>query len=374
MKLDQKKAVVTEACTLCGACVKVCPVGAISIERRRVDPAKFKDYRGVWIVAEQVNGKLRGVTFELLAKGRALADKLGEPLSAVLLGYNVKGLTEALGASGADVVYVSDQEPLARFTTDGYTDVIAALILLKNPNIVLFGATSNGRDLAPRVAARLELGLTADCTGLAIDDKRQLVQTRPAFGGNIMASILTPYTRPQMATVRPNVFKPPTPNPRHKAQVEAVEVKVNPVAIRTKVLESVTEVQAGELKVDEADMVVSCGRGIKAPENIPVAAQLATQLNAAVGGSRPVVDAGWMKHHQQVGQSGRTISPKLYIACGISGAIQHLVGMRTSDTIVAINSDPEAPIFTVADFGIVGDLFKVVPAVVKEIQRVKARK
>jgi len=189
-----------------------------------------------------------------------------------------------------------------------------------------------------------------------------------------MASILTPYTRPQMATVRPNVFKPPTPNSRHKARVELVDVKVNPVAIRTKILESVTEVQAGELKVDEAEMVVSCGRGIKAPENIPVAAELAKQLNAAVGGSRPVVDAGWMKHHQQVGQSGRTISPKLYIACGISGAIQHLVGMRTSDTIVAINSDPEAPIFTVADFGIVGDLFKVVPAVVKEIQRVKARK
>jgi len=239
---------------------------------------------------------------------------------------------------------------------------------------VLFGATSNGRDLAPRVAARLELGLTADCTGLAIDDKHQLVQTRPAFGGNIMASILTPYTRPQMATVRPNVFKPPTPNPKHKAKVESVDIKVNPVAIRTKILESVTEVQAGELKVDEAEMVVSCGRGIKAPENIPVTAELAKQLNAAVGGSRPIVDAGWMKHHQQVGQSGRTISPKLYIACGISGAIQHLVGMRTSDTIVAINSDSEAPIFTVADFGIVGDLFKVVPAVVKEIQRVKARK
>jgi electron transfer flavoprotein alpha subunit len=375
IKLDQKKAVVTEACTLCGTCVKVCPVGAITIERRRVDPTKFKEYRGVWIVAEQMNGKPRGVTFELLGKGRELADKLGEPLGAVLLGNNVKGLVDALGAHGADVVYVSDQEPLAHFTTDAYTDVLAALILLKKPNIVLFGATANGRDLAPRVAARLELGLTADCTGLAIDDKRQLVQTRPAFGGNIMASILTPYTRPQMATVRPNVFKPSTANPQHKAKVELVDVKVNPVAVRTKILESVTEVQAGELKVDEAEMVVSCGRGIKAPENIPIIATLAKELTAAIGGSRPIVDAGWMKHHQQVGQSGRTISPKLYIACGISGAIQHLAGIQGgAETIVAVNTDPEAPIFTVADFGIVGDLFKVVPAVVREIERVKARK
>jgi electron transfer flavoprotein alpha subunit len=374
MKLVDEKAESTDACTLCGACVKVCPVGAIHIERRRIDPSKFKDYRGVWVFAEQLDGDLRNVTLELLAKGRELADKLGEPLCVLLLGHNISKLTDTLAAHGADVVYISDQELLGHYTTDGYTDVISALILTEKPNIVLFGATGNGRDLAPRIAARLQLGLTADCTGLGIDEKRQLVQTRPAFGGNIMASILSPYTRPQMATVRPNVFKPLTADPSKKAEVREVNIKVVKAAIRTKVIESVSEVEEGALKVDEADMVVSCGRGIKSPENIDVVAELAKALNAALGGSRPIVDAGWMKHHQQVGQSGRTIAPKLYIACGISGAIQHLVGMRTSDSIIAINSDDEAPIFTVADYGIVGDLFKIVPALIEEIKRVKAQK
>ena len=374
MQLVDKKAEATDACTLCGACVKVCPVQAIRIERRRIDPSQFKDYRGVWVFAEQSGGKLRNVALELLGKGRELADQLGEPLSAILLGHNVEGLTDTLAAHGADVIYLCDHEALAQYTTDAYTDVIAGLIQREKPNILLFGATANGRDLAPRIAARLHLGLTADCTGLSIDDKRQLVQTRPAFGGNIMASILTPYTRPQMATVRPNVFKKPTPDPNRKAEVRRVEVKLSPAAIRTKILETIPAMEAGELRVDEAEIVVSCGRGIKAKENIQLVAQLAKELNAALGGSRPIVDAGWMSHHQQVGQSGRTISPKLYIACGISGAIQHLVGMRTSDTIVAINTDPEAPIFTVADIGIVGDLFKVVPALIEEIKRVKAGK
>jgi electron transfer flavoprotein alpha subunit len=216
--------------------------------------------------------------------------------------------------------------------------------------------------------------LTADCTGLDIDDKRQLVQTRPAFGGNIMASILSPYTRPQMATVRPNVFKVPEPDASRKGEINNVDIKVNKAAVRTKIVETIIEMEEGALKVDEAEMVVTCGRGIKDPQNIEVVAELATELNAALGGSRPIVDQGWMKHHQQVGQSGRTIAPKLYIACGISGAIQHLVGMRTSDVIVAINTDPDAPIHTVSDFSIVGDIFKVVPAIVKELKRVKAQK
>jgi electron transfer flavoprotein alpha subunit/NAD-dependent dihydropyrimidine dehydrogenase PreA subunit len=373
MHLVNEKAEDDEKCTLCGACVKVCPVDAITIERKRVDPSKFKDFKGVWVWAEQIDGQLRNVGLELLGKGRELADKLGEPLCAVLLGHNVGDMPNVLAENGADVVYVSDQEILAQYTTDAYTDVISALILTEKPNIVLFGATSNGRDLGPRIAARLQLGLTADCTGLDIDDKRQLVQTRPAFGGNIMASILSPYTRPQMATVRPNVFKPPT-DAAKKADIREVDIKVNKAAVRTKIVDTIVEMEEGALKVDEAEMVVSCGRGIKTPENIEVIGELATELNAALGGSRPIVDQGWMKHHQQVGQSGRTIAPQLYIACGISGAIQHLVGMRTSDTIIAINSDPDAPIFTVADFSIVGDLFKVVPAIVKELRRVKAQK
>ncbi len=373
MQLVNEKAEANEACTLCGACVKVCPVDALFIERKRVDPSKFKEYKGVWVWAEQVNGELRNVALELLGKGRELADKLGEPLCAILLGSNVGKLPNILAQNGADIVYVSDQEILANYTTDAYTDVISALILTEKPNIVLFGATSNGRDLGPRIAARLQLGLTADCTGLDIDDKRQLVQTRPAFGGNIMASILSPYTRPQMATVRPNVFKPPQDGGK-KAEIRNVAIEVNKAAVRTKLVDTIIEIEAGALKVDEAEMVVSCGRGIKTPENIEIVDELATELNAALGGSRPIVDQGWMKHHQQVGQSGRTIAPKLYIACGISGAIQHLVGMRTSDTIVAINNDPDAPIFQVADFSIIGDLFRVVPAIVKELKRVKAQK
>ncbi len=374
MKLIDDKAEANEACTLCGACIKVCPVDALSIERRRVDPSKFKDYKGVWVWAEQINGELRTVALELLGKGRELANKLGEPLCAILLGHNVGKLSDILAQHGADVVYVSDQEILAQYTTDAYTDVISALILTKKPNIVLFGATSNGRDLGPRIAARLQLGLTADCTGLDIDDKRQLVQTRPAFGGNIMASILSPYTRPQMATVRPNVFKPPESDPAREAKIQSVDIAVNKAAVRTKILDTIIELEEGALKVDEADMVVSCGRGIKTPDNIDIVATLAKELNAALGGSRPIVDAGWMKHHQQVGQSGRTIAPKLYIACGISGAIQHIVGMRTSDLIVAINSDPEAPIHTISDISIIGDLFKIVPAIVNELKRVKAQK
>ncbi|MFX0168229.1 MAG: FAD-binding protein [Candidatus Hodarchaeota archaeon] len=373
MKLIDDKAEATEACTLCGACVKVCPVDALFIERKRVDPSKFKDYQGVWIWAEQVNGQLRNVALELLGKGRELADKLREPLSAVLLGHNIGNLSAILAQNGADRIYVFDQEILNQYTTDAYTDAISALILIEKPNIVLFGATGNGRDLGPRIAARLNLGLTADCTGLDIDEKRQLVQTRPAFGGNIMASILSPYTRPQMATVRPNVFKPPT-DAGKKAEIRNMDIKVNKAAVRTKIVETVVEVEEGALKVDEAEMVVTCGRGIKTPENIQVVGDLATELNAALGGSRPIVDQGWMKHHQQVGQSGRTIAPKLYIACGISGAIQHLVGMRTSDTIVAINTDPDAPIHTVSDFSIVGDLFRVVPAIINELKRVKAQK
>ncbi len=373
MHLVDEKAEADEKCTLCGACVKVCPEDAISIERKRVDPSKFKDFKGVWIWAEQIDGQLRNVGLELLGKGRELADKLGEPLCAVLLGHNLGDLPKKLAENGADIIYVSDQEILAQYTTDAYTDVISALILTEKPNIVLFGATSNGRDLGPRIAARLQLGLTADCTGLDIDEKRQLVQTRPAFGGNIMASILSPYTRPQMATVRPNVFKPPT-DAGKKAETRNVDIKVNKAAVRTKIVETIIEVEEGALKVDEAEMVVTCGRGIKDPQNIEIVAELANELNAALGGSRPIVDQGWMKHHQQVGQSGRTIAPKLYIACGISGAIQHLVGMRTSDVIVAINTDTDAPIFTISDYGIVGDLYKVVPALVKELKRVKAQK
>jgi len=371
VQIKDKEAVIMENCTLCGACVKICPVEAIAIERKRVDVSELADYKGVWVYAEQAGGKIRSVALELLGKGRTLADRLGEPLSAVLLGNNVAELSGELSSYGADKVYLAEHLALGRYSTDAYTDVLSGVILQHKPNVVLFGATTNGRDLAPRVAARLHVGLTADCTGLGIDDKKQLVQTRPAFGGNIMASILTPYTRPQMATVRPNVFKPPKPDASRKADVKELMINVDPRAIRTKTVQTVKEVSTEATSVEEADLIVSCGRGLKSPDNLELVKELAETLEAAVGGSRPIVDAGWMPHHQQVGQSGKTVSPKLYIACGISGAIQHLVGMRTSDVIVAVNSDPEAPIFNVADFGIVGDLFKILPALSEEIRRVR---
>ena len=363
-----------DKCVLCGSCEEVCPVDAIKIERKIVDKEALAEYKDVWVFCETYEGRLRSVALELVTKGRELADKLGEKLVAVLIGHEVEPLAETLIHQGADRVLVVDDKIFAEYTTDAYTIAMTSLIAPRKPAIVLFGATSNGRDLAPRVAARLQLGLTADCTGLDIDEERQLVQTRPAFGGNIMAEILCPYTRPQMATVRPNVFKPSDLDPSRTGEIEKVEIKVSPVQVRTKVLEHVKEVTEGMKSVEEADIVVSSGRGIKDPSNLDLPRSLAELLDAAVGGSRPIVDAGWLPPTQQVGQSGRTISPKLYFALGISGAIQHIAGMSSSDIIVAVNKDPEAPIFEIADFGIVGDLFEVVPAIIEEIKKLKAKR
>jgi electron transfer flavoprotein alpha subunit len=239
--------------------------------------------------------------------------------------------------------------------------------------VVLFGATINGRDLAPRIAARLRIGLTADCTGLEIDEEGRLVQTRPAFGGNIMASILS-RTRPQMATVRPNVMKMGEPDWTREAEIDQIKVTIDPKAIRAKVVDIVKEVADRAVNIEEADIIVSGGRGLGSPENFKLMRELAEALGGAVGASRPIVDSGWLPHHQQVGQTGKTVSPKLYVAVGISGAIQHLIGMQTSDIIIAINKDPEAPIFKVATLGVVGDLFKIVPALIEELRKVKKAK
>ena len=315
---------------------------------------------------------MKGVALELVTEGRELADKLGENLVAVLIGHEVEAHAETLIHHGADKVLLVDEKIFEHYTTDAYTIALNTLIAPRKPAVVLYGATSNGRDLAPRVAARLALGLTADCTGLDIDDERQLVQTRPAFGGNIMAEILSPYTRPQMATVRPNVFKPGEPDTSRKGEIEKIEMTISPVQIRTRVMETVNEIVEGMLPVEEADTIVSSGRGIKDPSNLALSKQLADLIGAAIGGSRPIVDMGWLPPSQQVGQSGRTVCPALYIALGISGAIQHLAGCSSADTIVAINKDPDAPIFEIADFGIVGDLFAVVPEIIEEIKKLHA--
>lgn len=360
-----------DKCVLCGSCEEVCPVDAIHIERRAFDKTKLLEYSDVWVFCESHEGRLRSVAYELVTKGRELADALDEKLVAVIIGEGIEKHAESLIHQGADKVFVVDDKIFADYTTDAYAIAMTSLIAPNKPAVVLFGATNNGRDLAPRIAARLGVGITADCTGLEIDDERQLVQTRPAFGGNIMAEIYTPARRPQMATVRPNVFKPSEPDTSRTGEIEKANISISPVQIRTHVLEKVSEVVEGMKSVEEADIIVCSGRGIKDPANLELPKQLADLLDAAIGGSRPIVDLGWLPPTQQVGQSGRTVCPKLYFALGISGQIQHLAGMSSSDIIVAINKDPEAPIFSVSDFGIVGDLFTIVPELISEIKRVQ---
>ena len=355
---------VNEACTLCGACVNVCRFDALSIERRQVSPEELAAYRGVyiWIELEEVDETVRPrkVSLELLGKGRLLADQLGQSLVAVVLGGRDMSDMGFLGAYGADRVICCCHDLLQSYSTDGFTQVLSALISAHRPAVVLYGATPHGRDLAPRVAARLKLGLTADCTGLEIDEKQQLVQTRPAFGGNIMASIITPYTRPQTATVRPNVFAVPAQDVERQAVVEDFPVVLSRSAIRTRVVERNYD-DGVQLSIADANVIVSGGRGCQKPENLTLLAHLADQLGGAMAGSRPIVEQGWIPHTLQVGQSGTTVGPQLYIAAGISGAIQHVVGMSSSRVIIAINKDPESPILKVADLAVVGDVLEILP-------------
>ena len=364
------KAKINEACTLCTVCVRMCPQHAITIERPTVPTEQFAEYKGVWIVAENDEGSLKNVSLELLGEGGRLASILGEKLSAVLIGSGVAGLVKPLGDYGAETIYVVEHELLKNYTTDAYTDVLVSLIMRHRPSIVLFGATINGRDFAPRVAARLRVGLTADCTGLEIDEKQRLVQIRPAFGGNIMASIIS-HSRPQMATVRPRVMKMQQPDENRKPGVERVEVNLSSMTARVKVSERVRALSKASEKIEDAQIIVSCGRGIAKQDELRLAYELADALNGAVAGSRPLIDCGWLPHQQQVGQSGKTVSPRLYIAVGISGTIQHRIGMQSSDIIIAINKDPEAPIFTIANFGIVGDLYQILPKLTEQLRNIK---
>lgn len=361
---------VNEACTACGACVDVCPVGALSIEvvEKPVDAAALDAFRGLWVFAEQRGGKVQEVAFELLGQGRVLADQLGVELGAVLLGQGVKDRAATLFAHGADKVYVVDHPALAAYTAEPYAEAMSALIRKYKPEVVLAGATSIGRGFIARVAIQVNAGLTADCTELAVDqEKRLLLQTRPAFGGNIMATIICPDHRPQMATVRPKVFKHPAPAPDRTGTLIEENLPLQAPAVQ--VLETVNAMQ-NEVNVAGAEFIVTGGRGLGAPENFKLLAELAEALGgAAVGASRAAVDAGWISSFHQVGQTGKTVRPKIYIACGVSGQIQHLVGMSSSDTIIAINKDPDAPIFGVADIGIVGDLFQVVPELIKALKR-----
>ena len=356
-------------CTLCGSCINVCRYKALSIKRVMIPLEDLKQFKGIliWGELDNKNGQLqfKKVVYELLSKALELNKELKEPIAVVVLGPpGISALIDELSYYGADIVYLCEHELLQEFSNDGYTTVLTSLIVDKKPSIVLYGATIKGRELAPRIAARLSLGLTADCTGLSINKEKQLVQTRPAFGGNIMASILSPYTRPQMATVRPNTFPKIKLKQPKKGNVKKIIVKLEKQSIRTKIIEEISS-KTESINIEDADILISVGRGIGSKENIKLIREFAKDLKGTVSSSRVLVDLGWTKHPIQVGQSGKTVSPRVYIALGISGAIQHLVGMQTSDIIIAINSDPEAPIFKVADFGIVGDLFEIIPQFLK---------
>ena len=363
-------AVIKDNCTLCGACVDACKFDAILLRRdaARDEEPSGDGHSGVWVVAEQRAGELHGVTLELLGKGRELADTLGVPLSCVLLGHGVAGLAETLVAHGADRVHVADEPALEHYLDEPYAAVVAELISRHRPEIVLTGATSIGRSLIPRVAIRVKAGLTADCTGLAIDDDESvLLQTRPAFGGNILATIVCPRHRPQMATVRHKVMTPLEADTSRSGEVVREDVPPELLDSRSTFVEFVKDLTQA-VNIAEADIIVSGGRGLGGPENFKLVEDLANVLGGAVGASRAAVDAGWIPYSHQVGQTGKTVQPKLYIACGISGAVQHLAGMQSSKVIVAINKDPDAPIFENSTFGVVGDLKEVLPALTKKLE------
>lgn len=333
------------------------------------------DYKGIWVYTE-LNSKreILGVTYELLGSARNLSEQLGgEKVIAVLLTgtEDASQLCQDLAAHGADEILLLQDENLKTYNTEVYTKVLCDLIDEKKPSIFLVGGTTTGRDFSPRIASKVWTGLTADCTELKIENGL-LSAIRPTFGGELMANIICKTKRPQMCTVRPKVLKRPEPDASREATIEKISPTIDPSMIKTKLLGFTPHVSKSGLLIDDAEFIVSGGRGLKTADNFKMLEELATELDGAVGASRAAVDAGWREHSDQVGQTGKTVAPKIYIACGISGAIQHLAGMSSSDFIIAINKDPDAPIFQVADIGIVGDVFEVVPALTKAIKQLKA--
>jgi len=366
------------ACKACSACVKACPFKAISEVKQQVyGTANIESYKDIWVFAEQHGGVVADVAFELLAKAQELKAQRGggAKVCAVLLGSGLPATAEqALVAAGADVVYKVDDPNLADYEANVYVDAVAQLVEKYKPEVILAGATAVGRAFFARVAVKVRTGLTADCTMLKIEETKNkdtgalqmlLHQTRPAFGGNIMATIMTPNHRPQMATVRPKVFKKGEPDPTRKGTILAEALKL--IAPQTKLVKTVRDPDAVDIAA--YDVLVSGGRGLKGAENFKLLARLAELLGGEVSCSRACVDAGWCPATRQVGQTGKTVAPKLYLCFGISGAIQHLEGIRGADTIVAVNIDPHAPIFGVADLGIVGDALEIIPKLIEQLER-----
>lgn len=369
IKMENKLAVIGTACTGCGVCVEKCPFHAIEKTEVQKESVDLSEYRDVWVFAEQREGALMPVVKELLGEGRKLADEIGCSLCTVLCGNHVDGLVEELFEYGADKIYLAEHKELESYRTDTYTIVIHDAIKTYKPEIVLLGATHIGRDLGPCLAVRCNTGLTADCTRLEIDEiDKKIKQTRPAFGGNLMATIICPNHRPQMSTVRPGVMEMAKRQEGRKGQVISIPVNFNQEDIRTRILEVVKQVSEAASLTD-AEIIVSGGMGLGRAEGFDLLKELADKLGGVVGASRGAVDAGWIDHSHQIGQTGTTVRPKVYFACGISGAIQHVAGMQNSEQIIAINKNPGAPIFEVADYGIVGDIYEVIPALIEAFDK-----
>jgi len=351
--VENRKAVIGSGCTGCNACIETCPFNAIVRAEDGNENIDLSSYKGVWVFAEQRDGKIMPVVYELLGEGKKLAEEIGTELCAVLCGSNVREQANELIAYGADKVYLADDKELETYRTDAYTKVIYDAIKTYKPEIFLFGATHIGRDLGPCLAVKAGTGLTADCTKLEIDpEDKKLKQTRPAFGGN----------RPQMSTVRPGVMEKAHYDKDHKGEIIQLNVSFEKDEIRTKVLEIVKGV-GRTASLADAEIIVAGGRGLGKPEGFDLLRRFAEKIGGTIGSSRACVDSGWIDHSYQVGLTGTTVKPRIYFACGISGAIQHVAGMQGSKTIIAINKNENAPIFKIADYGIVGDLYKIIPAI-----------
>ena len=370
--IENKIAVIGQACTSCGVCIEKCPFDAIEKVEEVKETVDLSAYKGVWVFAEQRKNKIMPVVIELLGEGKRLAGEIGTELCAIVCGSNIGPLVDELFAYGADKVYVADNKELASYTTDGYTKAIFEAIKSYKPEIVLIGATHIGRDLGPCLAVKVNTGLTADCTKLEIDpEDKKIKQTRPAFGGNLMATIICPDHRPQMSTVRPGVMDKAKYDPSRTGEVITLDVTFKEGDIRTKVIEIVKTLHDA-VSLADADIIVSGGMGLGKQAGFELLKQLSDKLGGTVAASRASVDAGWIDHAYQVGQTGTTVKPTIYFACGISGAIQHIAGMQHSDYIIAINKNEAAPIFEVADLGIVGDLYQVIPAIIEELDKQKS--
>lgn len=372
IEVSNKMAIIDlELCNYCGSCVSTCRFKAVAIEIEKQAKEDLSQYNGVWVFGEQFHGEIAPVVLELIGAGRKLADARGSELSVVVLGNNLDKAAKQLAEYPVDKILLYEAPELADYDGERYSRVLTDIVREHKPEVMLAGATTQGRSFMSQVAIKVYTGLTADCTGLEIGEDGLLYQTRPAFGGNVMATILCPYTRPQMATVRHKVF--PTSAKRSdgkKGEIVHLNVKPKLFSSRSEILDFICSLESC-VNIVEADVIVSGGRGIQDPSNFAMIQDLANTLGGAVGASRAAVDAGWIPYAHQVGQTGKTVCPKLYIACGISGAVQHQAGMSSSDTIIAINKDPDAPIFGLANFGFVGDCLEIVPLLTKKIRAMR---